>query len=88
MAEGDRVALEEQRGEGAVDEVHVGQAHPGRLDLDQHLPRAGLRAGHLFESQGAARDVQAGGEHLRHDRTSSVRRPRTAPSGPSQVDLR
>ncbi len=46
MAEGDGVALEEQRGEGAVDQVHVGQAHAGRLDLDQHLPRAGLRAGH------------------------------------------
>jgi hypothetical protein len=78
VSEGDGVAPQEQRGERAVDEVDVGQTHPGRLDLDEYLARRGLRAGAFFSSLAGLLGTAQGHALLRigveHDDTLDDRR--------------
>ncbi|GAA0272291.1 hypothetical protein GCM10010302_07380 [Streptomyces polychromogenes] len=68
MPEGDGVACEVDGGEGAVDEVHVGQADARGLHLDQHLAGSGRGNGDFFDGEGARGDVQARGTHEFHER--------------------
>jgi hypothetical protein len=68
VAEGHRVAGEEQRAELPFDQVDVGQADAGGGHPDQHLAGARGGLGHLLDREVAGAHVQPSGEHrLGHD---------------------
>jgi hypothetical protein len=62
VAQGDGVDVG-RRIQRAFDEVQVGQAHPGRLDLDQHLTGFGFGDGHVRHGKTTGRVGETAGEH-------------------------
>ncbi|GAA3135516.1 hypothetical protein GCM10017687_59790 [Streptomyces echinatus] len=72
VADGDRVGVQEERRQGAVEEVDVGQADACGLHLDEDLTRSGYGDGDLLHGELLAVHVEASGEHGVHEELLSV----------------